>query len=74
MAQQEDLEAREVLLLAGGFALLVFGAGLIMAHPAIRRSVKVGLGTLMPSLQEPLRTSVGGVMPDVERYLKIRAM
>ncbi len=55
---------KDTLLMVSGVALVVFGAGLILSSPVIRRYLgQVSLGSL---LQE--------TMPDVERYLKIRSM
>jgi hypothetical protein len=57
-------EARDTLFMMGGVALMIFGAGLILSNPLVRRY----LG----------QTNVGGLLtaaiPDVERYLKLRAM
>jgi hypothetical protein len=48
----------------GGVALIVFGAGLILSNPFVRRYMsRIGVGNLAQT-----------VMPDVERYLKLRAM
>jgi hypothetical protein len=48
----------------GGVALMIFGAGMVLSNPVIRRY----LG----------QTNVGGLLsasiPDVERYLKLRSM
>jgi hypothetical protein len=70
-------ESRDTLLIAGGIALMVFGAGLILAHPTLRRAVVAGLTPLLPELQNPMGSGLSGVnavLPDVERYLKLRAM
>lgn len=60
----QDTEGRDTLYLLGGAAMIVFGAGLILSTPAVRRY----LGTM----------NVGGLMqaamPDFERYLKLRSM
>jgi hypothetical protein len=57
-------ESRDTLFMMGGVALMIFGAGLILSNPLVRRY----LG----------QTNVGGLLtaaiPDVERYLKLRAM
>lgn len=57
-------ETRDTVLMMGGVALMIFGAGLVLSNPLIRRY----LG----------QTNVGGLLsaaiPDVERYLKLRAM
>jgi hypothetical protein len=69
MQETNDLEVRDAVLVAGGIALLVLGAGLVLAHPGIRRMLLAGgnpLGTL--------GNGVGGVLPDVERYIKLKAM
>jgi hypothetical protein len=72
MDNQGEADVREALLLAGGAALVIFGAGLLMAHPTLRRTL---LGSLTPLLPDQDRSGGrGGVLPDVERYLKLRAM
>jgi hypothetical protein len=55
---------RETLMLFGGLACMVFGAGLVLSNRSIRRY----LGEVSPGLL--LETA----MPDVQRYLKLRAM
>ncbi|HEY1499240.1 MAG TPA: hypothetical protein VGF88_06665 [Acidobacteriaceae bacterium] len=55
---------KETLYMLGGVALIVFGAGLILSNPFIRRYMSgMGLGNLAHA-----------AIPDVERYLKMRAM
>ncbi len=55
---------RETLYLLGGVALVVFGAGLILANPTTRRLLgQVGLADLTQA-----------IVPDVERYMKLRSM
>jgi hypothetical protein len=69
-------ESKDMLYLVGGLALLVAGAGLIMAHPEIRKQVRGGVSRLLPGLAEP-GNLVGGlstIVPDFERYMKIRSM
>jgi hypothetical protein len=65
--EQEDREVRNTVLLFGGVCLMVFGAGLVMTNPTVRRYLS--------------RASVGGVgdlvqmaLPDLEAYLKLRSM
>ena len=67
-------EHLDTLLLSGGAALVILGAGMIMTNASIRRSVTAALGAWMPELQEPLKRGLGGVLPDLERYLKLRSM
>jgi len=55
---------RDTLYMMGGVALVVFGAGLILSNPFIRRYMsQMGIGNLAQA-----------VMPDVQRYFKLRAM
>jgi len=55
---------RETLYMLGGVALMVFGAGLIMSNPVVRRYLgQMGVGNL-----------ASAALPDFERYLKLRAM
>ena len=59
-----DASDRETMMLFGGLALLVFGAGIVLSNSAVRKYLgNVSVGNL-----------VTGVVPDVERYLKLRAM
>jgi hypothetical protein len=73
MNTNESSEIRDALLAAGGAALMIFGAGMLLASPVIRRTV---LGSLMQQL--PSQDGDGGVLagllPDVERYLKLKGM
>lgn len=55
---------KETLYLLSGVALLVFGTGLVLSNPVIRRYLSgFGVGNLAQA-----------VMPDVERYFKLRSM
>ena len=69
-------ESKDMLYLVGGLALLVAGAGLIMAHPEIRKQVRGGLGRVLPGLIEPgnIAGGLSTIVPDFERYMKIRSM
>ena len=65
-ARNENSESvnKDTLFLLGGVALCVFGAGLVLTNPTVRRYLEqFGLGNVMQ-----------GSMPDIERYFKIRAM
>ena len=47
-----------------GVAFMVFGAGLILSNPLVRRYLgQVGVGNL-----------VQGALPDLDRYLRLRSM
>jgi hypothetical protein len=69
-------ESKDMLYLVGGLALLVAGAGLIMAHPEIRKQVRGGVSRLLPGLVEPgnIAGGLATIVPDFERYMKIRSM
>jgi hypothetical protein len=55
---------KDTLYMLGGVALIVFGAGLILSNPFVKRYMsQLGVGNLAQA-----------VMPDVERYFRLRAM
>jgi hypothetical protein len=55
---------KDTLYMLGGVALMIFGAGLILSNPVVRRYMgQLGMGNLAHS-----------ALPDFERYLKLRAM
>lgn len=55
---------KETLYLLGGAALIVFGAGLILSNPVVRKYMsQFGIGNLAKDL-----------MPDIDRYLRLRSM
>jgi hypothetical protein len=55
---------RETLYMLSGVALVVFGAGLILSNPIVKRYLgEFGLGNLAQA-----------ALPDLDRYLKLRAM
>lgn len=55
---------KDMLYMLGGVALIVFGAGLVLSNPLVRRFLsQVGVGNLAHA-----------AIPDIERYLKLRAM
>lgn len=61
---QDANDTRDTLFLVGGAALIIFGAGLILATPVVRRQLSgAGIGGLL-----------GAALPDFQRYLKLRAM
>jgi len=61
---QDANETRDTLFLLGGAAFVVFGAGLILSTPMVRKALGgVGIGNL-----------IGAAMPDFEKYLKLRSM
>jgi hypothetical protein len=65
--QRDDLEGaggKDTLLMLGGVALCVVGAGLILTSPIAKRYMgQLGIGDL-----------AGGIVPDIERYFKLRSM
>jgi len=55
---------KDTLYMLSGVAMIVFGAGLILSNPVIRRYLaQIGIGNLAQT-----------AFPDVERYLRIRSM
>jgi len=55
---------KDTLYMLGGAALILFGTGLILSNPIVRRYLgQMGVGNLLLS-----------ALPDVDRYLKLRAM
>jgi hypothetical protein len=55
---------KDTLYMLGGAALILFGTGLILSNPVVRRYLgQLGVGNL-----------VGTALPDVDRYLKLRNM
>jgi hypothetical protein len=66
--------SKDMLYIVGGLALLVAGAGLIMAHPTVRQQLKDGLGRALPGIPENLSGGLSTVVPDFQRYMKIRSM
>ncbi|HXJ88220.1 MAG TPA: hypothetical protein VMS18_15475 [Candidatus Binatia bacterium] len=55
---------RDTLYFLGGVALMVFGAGLILSNPVVRKYLgQMGIGNLAQS-----------ALPDIERYMRLRNM
>ncbi|MEP6537967.1 MAG: hypothetical protein ABJF23_21695 [Bryobacteraceae bacterium] len=64
MNGQDPNETRDTLFLLGGAAMVVFGAGLILSTPIVRRALGgIGIGNL-----------IGAAVPDLQRYLKLKGM
>jgi hypothetical protein len=75
MGQNGSSDSKDMLYLVGGLALLVAGAGLIMAHPMVRQQLRDGLSRVMPDgIPESLAGGLSTVIPDFQRYMKIRSM
>jgi hypothetical protein len=55
---------KETLYMLSGAALILFGTGLILSNPTVRRYLgQIGVGSLLTA-----------ALPDVDRYLKLRNM
>lgn len=67
-------DSKDMLYIVGGLALLIAGAGLIMAHPMVREQVRQGLGRVLPSVPDNIVGGLSTVVPDFQRYMKIRQM
>jgi hypothetical protein len=76
MSTPDNSDTRDTLLLAGGVALMVFGAGMLLASPVIRRTVLGALTPMLPGQDETNGSlgALGGLLPDIERYMKLKAM
>lgn len=61
---QDSNESRDTLFLLGGAALVLFGAGLILSTPMVRRHLG---GARVGDL-------IQAGIPDFQRYLKLRSM
>ena len=59
-----SLADKETLYMLSGVALMVFGAGLLLTSPVVRRYMgQIGLGNL-----------AADALPDLDRYLRLRQM
>ena len=74
MATTDADDSKDILYLVGGLALLIAGAGLVMAHPAVRRQVRNTLDRVMPGIPENLGAGLSTIVPDFQRYMKLRSM
>jgi hypothetical protein len=55
---------KETLYMLGGVALVIFGAGLVLSNPSVRRYLgQIGVGNL-----------ASAALPDLERYFRLRSM
>jgi len=55
---------KETLYMLGGVALVIFGAGLVLSNPTVRRYLgQIGVGNL-----------ASAALPDLERYFRLRSM
>ena len=55
---------KDTLYMLSGVALMIFGAGLILSNPLVRKYLgQVGIGSLAQA-----------ALPDLDRYLKLRSM
>jgi hypothetical protein len=70
----DDQEPKDIMLLAGGLALLTLGAGLILSFPKIRKLLHSGVEAAITDKDGKTILAAKGMLPDLERYLKIRSM
>ena len=70
MARELSLDAsysgsdKETLYMLSGAALVLFGTGLMLSNPLVRRYLgQLGVGNILQA-----------AFPDVDRYLKMRSM
>lgn len=74
MATNSSDDSKDMLYLVGGVALLIAGAGLILAHPQVRQQVRDSLDRFMPGVSNNLSGTLAAVVPDFQRYMKLRSM
>jgi hypothetical protein len=62
--ESDPNETRDTLFLLGGLALILFGAGLVVTNPTVKKLLGgVKVGSLLTA-----------AVPDLERYMKLRSM
>jgi hypothetical protein len=55
---------KETLYMLGGVALVIFGAGLVLSNPTVRKYIgQIGIGNI-----------ASAAIPDLERYFRLRSM
>jgi hypothetical protein len=55
---------KEILYMLGGVALVIFGAGLVLSNPTVRRYLgQMGFGNI-----------ASAALPDIEKYFRLRSM
>ena len=74
MAINGSDESKDMLYLVGGLAFLIAGAGLIMAHPEVRKQMRAVVDRMLPGIQNNFDLGLTTVVPDFQRYMKIRSM
>ena len=74
MANSDSDDSKDMLYLVGGVALLIAGAGLIMAHPEVRKQVRASVDRFLPGVQDNFNLGLAKVVPDIQRYMKLRSM
>ena len=74
MATNGSDDSKDMLYLVGGVALLIAGAGLILAHPQVRQQVRNSLDHFLPGVPSNLSGTLAAVVPDFQRYMKLRSM
>ncbi len=70
----DEKDSKDMLYLTGGLALMVLGAGLVMANSTVRRAVGAGIGAVLPGLQDQFGSQLSAIGPDIQRYFKLRQM
>jgi len=64
LSETDSAEARDTMLMFGGVALMLLGAGMVLTSPVVRK--------LLGGLN--VASILQGAAPDFERYLKLKAM
>jgi hypothetical protein len=74
MLENNEKDSDEIVQLSKGVAMMVMGAGMILANPGVRRLLLSSLASAVPEGENPVEAGLAGILPDVERYMKIRSM
>jgi len=62
----DSAEARDTLMMLSGVALVIFGAGLILSNPIVRK--------LMAQTGTSGLNLLSAAIPDLEKYMRLRNM
>lgn len=62
-------EKRDRMLLMGGAALMLLGAGLMLANPKVRRVVNQGINLVLPKVKETVISELSAMSPEIKRYI-----
>ena len=65
---------KDMLFLMGGLALMFLGAGFVMSHSGVRKTISAGVASVLPELKGRFGPDIGAIGSDIERYLRLKSM